>query len=137
MKRFNFSLQKILQVRKYREEECKIELGRAIGVLTEIENKIMTVASSRRLAALERFSATDDMLAWDNYILRLDQECERLTVDAAKAQLVVEEKRKIYLEASQQLKAMEKLKEKKEKEYRKEVFAAETLELDLLPYRKI
>jgi len=44
--------------------------------------------------------------------------------------LVVEEKRAQYLEASRELKVMEKLKEKREKEYRKEVFAAETRELD-------
>ena len=136
MKRFSFSLQKVLQLRKYREEECKIELGRAVGILSEIENRIMATASSRHLAALDRFTATADMLAWDNYIIRLDQEAQRLTEEAARAELVVEEKRELYLEASRELKAIEKLKEKREKEYRKEMFAAETAELDLIPGRK-
>ena len=131
MKRFSFSLQKVLQLRKYREEECKVELGRAIGILTEIENSINAAASSRRLAALERFSAADDMQTWDNYILRLDQEVERLMKDAAKAELTVEEKRGLYLEASRELKAIEKLKEKRKEEYRKDMFAAQTAELDL------
>jgi flagellar FliJ protein len=70
------------------------------------------------------------MLAWDNYILRLEQEAQRLMEEAAKAELVVEEKRNLYLEASRELKVMEKLKEKREKEYRKEVLVAETSELD-------
>jgi len=39
---------------------------------------------------------------------------------AAQAEIIVEEKRAQYLEASKDLKALEKLKEKREKEYRKE-----------------
>jgi flagellar export protein FliJ len=70
------------------------------------------------------------MLAWDNFILRLEQEAERLTQEAAAAELVVEEKRAEYRQASGELKAIEKLKEKRELEYRKEMFAAETAELD-------
>jgi len=139
MKRFNFSLQKILELRKYREEESKIELGRAIGVLSEIENRIKTTASSRSRAAVQRFADAGngaEIAAWEHYIIRLDQEAERLAKEAARAELVVEEKRELYLEASRELKAMQKLKEKREKEHRKEMFAAETAELDLIPGRR-
>jgi len=130
MKRFSFSLQKVLQLREFREDECKIELGKAVGILTEIENSINAAASSRRLAALERFSASDDMLTWDNYIVRLDQEIEKLMNDAAKAELVVEEKRALYLKASQEVKTIDKLREKREKEHRKAMLAAQTEEMD-------
>jgi flagellar FliJ protein len=139
MKRFNFSLQKVLQLRTYREEESKIELGRAIGVLSEIENRIKITASSRHHAAGQRFVDAGNsaaMAAWEHYIIRLDQEAESLAKEAARAELVVEEKRELYLEASRELKAIEKLKEKREKEHRKEMFAAETAELDLIPGRK-
>ena len=136
MKRFSFNLQKVLQLRKYREEERKIQLGQAIGVLSEIENNINMVASSRRLASHERFSGAADIFAWELYINRLDQQTERLVKDAANAELVVEEKRGLYLEAAQELKAMEKLKEKREKEHRKEMFAAETAELDAQGHRQ-
>jgi flagellar FliJ protein len=70
------------------------------------------------------------MQTWDNYILRLDMEIERLMEQAAKAELAVEEKRAAYLEASKELKVLEKLKEKKEKQYRKEMLASLTAELD-------
>ena len=70
------------------------------------------------------------MFAWDGYILRLEQEAERLMEEAAKAELVVEEKRGLYIEASRELKVMEKLKEKRKVEYRKEMLAAEGRELD-------
>jgi flagellar FliJ protein len=136
VKRFKFNLEKVLELRQYGEQEAKNELGRAIGILNSIENKIKQNAVVHSQAARERFegiNAADgasSMMAWDSYILRLEQEAERLMEEAAQAELAVEEKRNLYLEASRELKVMEKLKEKREAEYRKEMFAAETKELD-------
>ncbi|MDR0583338.1 MAG: flagellar export protein FliJ [Treponema sp.] len=130
MKRFSFNLQKIMELRSYREQEAKVELGRAVGVLTAIENRIKETALMRHNAAKERFADPAAMPAWDHYIIRLDQEAERLAREAARAELALEEKRALYLEASRELKVMEKLKERREKEYRKEMFGAETAELD-------
>jgi flagellar FliJ protein len=138
VKRFSFNLEKVLELRQYREQEAKNELGRAISILNAIENNIKQNALVHSRAVQERFTginAADNtgalsMLAWDNYILRLEQEAQRLMEEAAQAELVVEEKRAQYLEASRELKVMEKLKEKREKEYRKEVLSAETRELD-------
>jgi flagellar FliJ protein len=133
MKRFNFGLQKVLQLRKHIEEEKKTDLGRAVSALNILESRIEAAAQNRHRAASERFSNAADtgaILAWDNYITRLDQEAERLAAEAAQAELVVEEKRTLYLEASRDLKVIEKLREKRQKEYRKEIFAAETAERD-------
>ncbi len=138
MKKFSFSLEKVMKLRKYREEEAKVELGRAVGALTEIENNIQMTAVARSSAAKQRFSglaAADNcpIPVWDNYINRLDQQTQQLLEEAAKAELIVEAKREDYLAASRELKVLEKLKEKREKEYRKESFDAETRELDDIP----
>jgi flagellar FliJ protein len=135
VKQFRFSLEKVLKFRQFSEQEAKNELGRAISVLNAIENDIKRNALIHSQAARERFTGINadgaiSMLAWDNYILRLEQEAQRLMEEAAQAELVVEEKRALYLEASRELKVMENLKEKRRQEYRKEVFAAETSELD-------
>jgi flagellar FliJ protein len=133
MKHFHFSLEKVLELRKYREQETEIDLGRAIGVLSDIENNIKAVALERHKAAGERFSrenSTVEILNYDNYILRLDQKKDRLLEDAAKAEQIVEEKREIYLEASRDRKVIDKLKEKRKKEHRKEMFAEEIRETD-------
>ena len=134
MKQFRFSLEKVLKLKQYHEQEAKNELGRAIGVLTAIENEIKQNALLLSLAARERFigiAASENapngangngalsMLAWDSYILRLEQEADRLTEEAARAEMIVEEKRNLYLEASRELKVMENLKEKRRLEYRK------------------
>jgi flagellar FliJ protein len=134
MKRFKFGLAKVLELRQYREQEAKNELGKAIGILTAIENEINVNEEKHADATRERFNGINTngilMQQWDNYILRLDREAEFLAERATQAEQVVEEKRNLYLEASRELKVIEKLKEKRQKEYRKEMFAAETKELD-------
>jgi len=130
MKKFKFSLEKVLQLRKFREEECKLALGQAISILNKIENEIKKTALKRINAASNRFSDINDISSWEVYIQRLDQEAKKLTEQAAQAELVVEEKRATYLEAQKELKVMDKLKEKRQKEYRKEMLTAEMNEVD-------
>ena len=102
MKKFSFGLQKVLQLRKFREEEAKIALGQAISFLNSIENQIRETAIKRHHAANERFADTGQMEAWDNYIIRLEQDAQKLTEQAAQAELVVEEKRALYMEVSRE-----------------------------------
>ena len=146
MKRFKFGLEKVLKLRQHNEHEARVELGRAIGILAGIENEIKRNAETRSGAIKERFVGlgTGDgsdsrdsgfggslsMHAWDAYINRLEQEADRLMEEAAQAEIVVEEKRGLYIEASRELKVMENLKERREKEHRKEMFAEEIKEMD-------
>jgi flagellar FliJ protein len=133
VKRFSFNLAKVLELRKYREQETKIELGRAVAVLTEVEGRIKKNAESRHAAVKQRFSLNNsprDILNWEKYIIRLDQEADQLMKEAAKAELAVEEKRGIFLEASRDRKVIDKLREKREKEYRDAYYAGEHRELD-------
>ncbi|GHV50987.1 flagellar protein FliJ [Spirochaetia bacterium] len=133
MKRFRFSMEKVLDLRKHREQEAEIELGRAIGELTEIENRIKALAIEKTKAAKERFSTnntTIEIQSYDMYIIRLDQTKDRLLEEAAKAELKVEAARKVYLEASRDRKVFDKLREKREGEYRKEMLAEEAKVLD-------
>ncbi|MCL2243225.1 MAG: flagellar export protein FliJ [Treponema sp.] len=130
MKKFSFNLQKVLQLRKFREEECKIALGQAIGFLNEIENRIKETAFKHHNAASQRFTSPMQMAVWDNYIIRLEQEAHILEDQAGKAELLVEEKRAEYMEALKDLKAIEKLKEKRQKEYRKDLFDYQMAETD-------
>jgi len=120
MKKFKFNLEKILQLRKFKEEECKLVLGQAISALNKIENDIKMTALKRHNASCERFKYPLETSSWDLYILRLEQETEKLAQKAAQAEIIVEEKRSLYLEAQKELKAMEKLKEKQKDAYRNE-----------------
>jgi len=130
MKKFSFRLEKVMQLRKFKEDECKLALGQAISILNKIENDIKMTAVKRHNATEQRFNAGQDISSWDNYILRLEQEVEKLAEQAAQAELVVEEKRALYIEAQKDLKAIEKLKEKRKKEYRKEMMDLQMTEID-------
>jgi len=130
MKRFTFRLEKVLQLRKFKENECKLALGQAISALNIIENDIKTTAMKKHNAIEQRFISPQDMASWDLYVLRLEQEAEKLAQKAAQAEIVVEEKRSLYIEAQKEVKAIEKLKEKRQKEYRKEMMNLQMAEVD-------
>jgi flagellar FliJ protein len=130
MKRFTFRLEKVQQLRKFKENECKLALGQAISILNKIENDIKITAVKHHDAAEHRFNAPQDIASWDIYILRLEQEAEKLAQQAAQAEIVVEEKRTLYVEAQRDLKAIEKLKEKRQKEYAKEMSDYQMNEID-------
>ncbi|MDR2740974.1 MAG: flagellar export protein FliJ [Treponema sp.] len=133
MKRFRFDLEKILEIRAYREREAEIELGRAVGALTAVEQQIKSVAASRSGAASCRFApgnGLDEIRRYDLYINRLDAERDRLLKEAAEAELKVETARQTFLEASRERKVLDKLKEKRRREHRDALLSEETMALD-------
>jgi flagellar FliJ protein len=144
VKRFRFSLEKALNVRKYRERETEIALGRAVGELSAVEQQLKDLALRRRAgedefrAGLAGFDAAgsggagraDDYRNYAFYMRRLEHTKEELLEAAAGAQLKVEEERERYLEASRQRKVLDKLKEKRARQYHRAALAGETKILD-------
>jgi flagellar protein FliJ len=138
MKAFAFRLEKLLNLRKFYEEEAKIELGRAVGVLAELEGKIRALAAERVRAAAAQFqpgNSAIEIQQYMYYILRLDNTKERLFKEAAIAEMKVEEAREAFLETSRERKVLDNLKEKKQKEYRKLKLNEETKVLDDIRYK--
>ena len=136
MKSFAFNLEKILDLKEYNEDEAKIELGRAIGILTDLENRILVLGRERIRAAAAQFSPGNNAALIQQYmfyIIRLDNTKERLVKEAALAEIKVEEARQAYIEASRERNVLDKLKEKRQKEYKKEMLIAETKILDEIP----
>jgi flagellar FliJ protein len=133
MKRFKFGLEKVLEIRAYREQEAEIELGRAIGILTALEQELKALAERRLTAASERFApenSGDEIRRYDLYITRLDATRDRLVKEAAQAELKVEEARQVFLEASRDRKVLDKLRERRQKEHHAAMLAEETKTLD-------
>jgi len=138
MKPFVFELEKLLELRKFYEDEAKIELGRAVGVLTELEGRISALAVERVRAASEQFRPGNNAIQIQQYmyyLLRLDNTKERLLKEAAMAEIKVEKAREAFLEASRERKVLDNLKEKKQKEYRKLKQNEETKVLDDIRYK--
>lgn len=139
MKRFRFNLEKLLELRRFAEEEAERELARAIGELSELERRLASLAEERAQVARERFShphSVAELRHLELYLLRLDQQKEKLLEAMAIAFQNVERARQNYLEASRDKRVVEKLKEKKQAQYKKELFKEETRLLDDLGGRK-
>jgi flagellar FliJ protein len=133
LRRFAFKLEKILALRMNRERETEIELGRAVGALSALENRIKKVAEEKVRAAESRFDkahGAGDIRSYENYILRLDKTRNALLEAAAGAELEVEKTREIYLEASRDRKIIDKLKERQEREYRTFMWREEVKVID-------
>ena len=133
MKAFAFGLQKVLNLRQFHEDEAKIELGRAVGILTELESRLYSLGEERARAAAEQFSPQNNAAMIQQYmfyLLRLDYTKEQLLRETAMAELKVEEARDAFIEASRERKVLDNLKEKRRKEYHKEMLLEETKVLD-------
>jgi flagellar FliJ protein len=133
MKSFTFGLEKVLKLRQYYEDDAKIELGRATGALLELESGLAAVGRERARAQGSQFApgnSANEIRQYMYYIQRLDNTAEKLIEEIAMAELKVEQAREAFLEASRERKVFDKLKEKRQKEYRKDVLIAETKILD-------
>ena len=133
MKSFAFGLEKVLNLRKYREDEAKVELGRAIGILTELESRLRSLAFERASAAAAQFSPGNSIAVMQQYmfyLFRLDSLKEQLLREAALAEMEVEKARNVFIETSRERKILDKFKEKRQNEYHKDMLNEETKILD-------
>ena len=132
MKKFVFSLQKVLELREYEEDKAKLELGKAVAELERVKRLLQEVAQNRVKANLSRKDTTDVIVLMniENYIIGLDAKKEKLLEELAMAQMFFEEKRDLYTKAMQDREVLSKLKEKQLSEYKKEVLKEEENALD-------
>jgi len=132
MKRFGFSLQKVLNLREFEEDQAKNELGKAIAESERIKAELEYVALKRVESNTARGKTSDmnEMMAIERFIVRLDLRKEELLEELAKAELVIEQKRQLFVEAMKNRKVVTKLKEKKEAEYKADMLKVEESAVD-------
>ena len=132
MKRFSFSMQKILDIREFAERQAQIELGQAVAEVNRINKELEAVAQEKqRMIQMNLKAASlNEFLVHENYMKRLELTKERLLQELAAAQLVVDEKREIFAEAMKQRKILSNLKEKQFAQYKKEALVAEDNAVD-------
>ena len=132
MKRFSFSLQKILDIREFAERQAQIELGRAVAEVNRINSDLEAVAQEkiRMIHQKPQEMTLNDFVVRENYMKRLELTKERLLEDLAAAQLVVDEKREIFAEALKQRKILSNLRDKQYAQYKKDALVAEDNAVD-------
>ena len=132
MKKFVFSLQKVLELREYEEDKAKLELGKAVAEVERLK-RLLEENARNRVAANQSRKDTNDVIVLmniENYIIGLDAKKEKLLEELTMAQMFFEEKRDLYTKAMQDREVLSKLKEKQLSEYKKEVLKEEENALD-------
>jgi len=122
MKKFSFKLEKLLELRLFEEDKAKAALAEAIAVSERLKAELRQIAENRAATNASRAGISDPvtMQSIELYIIRLDTRKEQALQELAQAELVVEEKRKLFAEAMRQRKIIDKLKEKKYDQWKKE-----------------
>jgi flagellar FliJ protein len=139
MKKFHFSLEDVLELRKFQEETAQLALGRAVGEGERIKQALATTAKLRveTMGDLRNASAGEGVLVnptalmtMQTYLRRLDQQKERLLVELAKAELVIAEKRSLFAEAMKNREIFSSLKETEFSLWRKDTQRKEDAVMD-------
>lgn len=132
MKRFNFSLQKVLDFREFEKKQAEAELGKAVAEETKIQDTLNMIAESHAQSVKTADSTKDvaGMFAVQNYFRLLEQRKEETLVNLAQAQIVTEEKREKMREAMKNCKVLENLRDKKMSDWKKENLKAEENAID-------
>jgi len=122
MKRFQFRLERFLELRKWKEREWELKLARVLGQCLLLEKRIGEIREEISASRQQVFSdgVRIDMIAMSRrelYIQRLTREKERSEIELVERRRELEEVRAKYLEASKARKVLDKLRERKETEY--------------------
>ena len=132
MKRFEFSLQKVLALREFERKQAEAELGRAVAAETGIQHTLEQTAEQRAatVRAADAMHDLHSLYAASRYFMLLDQRKESLLEELAEAQLVTEEKRDAMREAMKRQKVLEQLRERRREAWKKEAQKAEDSVID-------
>lgn len=132
MKKFQYSLQKVLNLRVFYEKEAEIALGKAISARDAIQLELEEIAKKKISVASERKGSVplEQLFVIEHFIHRLDIRKEECLNNLSAAELVLEQKRELYLEATKNRQVLSKLKEKKEFVWHKEYLNEDAAILD-------
>lgn len=138
-KKFNFKLETVLNYRTILEDKRKREFSQALSAcehekqaLKHIENEIRNALSSfTQLNSKSNFTARD-FFAYQHFISGLQYQKEQQIEQVHRAQNELEKKRKIYIQATQDTKVIQRLKEQEREKYLYEMSQLEQKFLDEL-----
>ena len=133
MRKFQFNLEKILELRKYDEQQWEIKLGQTTGRCNALKKKIEERRSSRKQTFNQRHLDTGDMRMFmyvENYTHRMDQEITELRAELEQAEKERKDVQEKFLEVSKKRKILDKLKERKQQVYYKQQEKQEQKVLD-------
>jgi len=122
MRRFQFRLERFLDLRRWKEREWELALAKILGECLLLENRIREIGTEIGASRLAVFTVgarvdIEAMTRRELYVQRLARERERTQVTLTEKRKEMEKVRARYLEASKERKVLDKLKERRAEEY--------------------
>ena len=108
MKKFAFSMQKVLDLREFERKQAEAELGRALAEETKIQQTLEMIAQARvdSVSAADNMHDLHELYNVNQYFALLDQRKEQLLQELAQAKIVTEQKRDVMREAMKKCKVL-------------------------------
>jgi len=133
MKRFQFNLEKILELRTYHERQSELKLAEATGRCNSLRREIHECGVRKREVFSERSFTGRDMSSFlfvEHYTRRMTEHAARLQMELEKTEKRRRQMQLEFLEASKKRKILSKLKERKQEMYYREELKAEQKNID-------
>ena len=126
-KAFRFPLQKVLEIRKHKEDQKAIELGQARHELFKEQQNLERLNRQKE----NLFASVDEqkikkmdvvnLQVTESYLVDLNEKIKSQKITIKNKQQLVDEKRQELLKVSQEKKIVEKLKERQWQAHKKDV----------------
>lgn len=122
MKRFNFSLEKVQNLKEFKKKEAEIELGKAVQEETKIQNTLDMIAQKKvdTVHAADEMKDIQSLYSVQHYFSLLEQRKEVALEELTRAKVVTDEKREAMKNAMREVKAIENFREAKVAEWKRE-----------------
>ncbi|MDY4767012.1 MAG: flagellar export protein FliJ [Treponema sp.] len=132
MKKFEFELEEILNIRRFEQQQAEVELGKALAEEKKVQDKIDNLAMQQVTVKQQMKGCTNfsDIINANQFYSFVKKQTDFLLNQMAELKLVSEQKRDVLRNAMQKTDSLEKLKEQQLEEYKAEVKRIEQLELD-------
>lgn len=132
MKKFEFELEEILNIRRFEQQQAEVELGKALAEEKKVQDKIDNLAMQQVTVKKQMKGCTNfsDIINANQFYAFVKKQTDFLLNQMAELKLVSEQKRNVLRNAMQKTDSLEKLKEQQLEEYKAEVKRIEQLELD-------
>lgn len=136
MKRFQFNLEALVNVRHMHEEQAQMHFSRSIQLLNAAKSQLETLLNLTDITRKEwqqvlgEKKTIDDFTLYSSYIKKLTMQSEQQQLEVIKAEKFHQECLIAYQEARKKRKIVERLKEKKRQQYFHDVLAEEQKFLD-------
>ncbi|MCR5621122.1 MAG: flagellar export protein FliJ [Treponema sp.] len=132
MKRFQYSLQKILDLRSFQLKQAEIELGKVNSKIAAEKRQLQLIAS-QKLKVQGEMDSSHDISTFANgygYMVFLDQKRDACEERIALLQIEADKKKELVRAAMQKEKVLEKLKEHRKESWKDEMEKEEELVTD-------